>query len=131
MGPRTGPRPASSTPRQHGGREDGSEAEVGWRRMGGTGEKCVYEEPERRGSWWMEGGRKAVGDEGSSVSSMVGVLSGWWWICSEGWFSRCELAEYLYCVGNGWWEFVVLIGGFGNMVMECMELRFDYFTRES
>lgn len=74
MGPRTGPRPASSTPRAHGGpagsfgrgvedegagaegsfgREDEDEGVDGdgdgaiGRRDGGTGEKCVYDSPEK------------------------------------------------------------------------------------
>lgn len=55
MGPNTGPRPASSMPRAQGGPdcfEPFSEASavsagVG-RRLGGTGEKCEYEAPERR-----------------------------------------------------------------------------------
>lgn len=48
MGPRTGPRPASSTPRAHGGPGSGfcvvvvSEGDDGaGRSEGGTGEKCV------------------------------------------------------------------------------------------
>lgn len=72
MGPRTGPRPASSTPRAHGapaggfggGVEDegvGADGSFGGgdedegaagdgaigRRDGGTGEKCVYDSPEK------------------------------------------------------------------------------------
>lgn len=54
MGPRTGPRPASSTPRQTGGAEEGSEGEG--RREEGMGEKCVKDAPVRIEGRWTEGG---------------------------------------------------------------------------
>ena len=63
MGPRTGPRPASSTPNAHAGpgftvsveSEEGSE--VG-RSAGGTAEKWVYDAPEKRCSWLIDGAMK-------------------------------------------------------------------------
>ena len=61
MGPRTGPLPASSTPNAHGGPGSGLSSESGFRggrRVGGTGEKCVYEAPVRSRSWLIEGAMK-------------------------------------------------------------------------
>lgn len=57
MGPRTGPRPASSTPKAHGAAVDGSDASVG-RSEGGIGEKYVDEAPDRSSRLEMDGGRK-------------------------------------------------------------------------
>lgn len=98
MGPRTGPRPASSTPRAHGGPaggfgrgvEDeglGAEGSFGTgdedegaggdgaigRRDGGTGEKCVYDSPEKSVEWMIEGGVKIVDCEGASLSISTSV----------------------------------------------------------
>jgi hypothetical protein len=82
MGPRTGPRPASSMPRQQGGPRDlglevvvGEEG-VGGRRDGGTAEKCVYESPERRVLRWIEGGMNSIGaEDSSSMSGRSSVVS--------------------------------------------------------
>lgn len=53
MGPRTGPRPASSTPRTHGTGD-------GERRESGTGEKCVYVSPATRAVSFIDGGMKTL-----------------------------------------------------------------------
>jgi len=74
MGPSTGPRPASSMPRAQGGpgsfgpSSEASAASAGVeRRLGGTGEKCEYEAPERRVSRCIEGGTKIFADGVSSA----------------------------------------------------------------
>lgn len=118
MGPRTGPRPASSTPRAHGGptaglgsgvEDDGAGADDSFgegdeddgvgggsvigRRDGGTGEKCVYDSPEKSVEWMIEGGVKTVDCEGASLSISTSV-------------SFCDsLAMAGYCVWYG-------LGGF-------------------
>lgn len=86
MGPKTGPRPASSTPKQTGvpdaaGESDSSGVlvfvdEAGGRSVEGTGEKYVYESPERMAFSLMEGGTKAPGTGVSrAISSTIGESS--------------------------------------------------------
>ena len=80
MGPRTGPRPASSTPRHTGTpRGEGSAAVgAGGRRDGGTGEKCEYEAPWRRGLWWTDGGMKVPDVEGAATGSVSSSMLKLW-----------------------------------------------------
>lgn len=57
-----------------GGDEDKEGDETGGargRREGGTGEKCVYDAPERSVEWWIEGGVKIAGVGGASASRSI------------------------------------------------------------
>lgn len=76
MGPRTGPRPASSTPRQHGGAVEGSDGFVG-RSEDGIGEKWAFEAPARRGSWWIDGGMYVRDVSISSVGWESAMMKLW------------------------------------------------------
>lgn len=84
IGPRTGPLPASSIPRQHGtpcllsASGVSTLSDFGGSKYGGTAEKCSYDAPVKSVSWWMVGGKKGVGAAGADIlaTASIGVMIG-------------------------------------------------------